>query len=89
MSGPRERRGVSRADARDQERTGRVAAAALRLAGGARRTAAGRLRLQAVEALRAAIVAIEDGAGDERARQCMDLAGRRLRAASGLEEVDR
>jgi len=70
---------------RDRSKTGRVAGAALRLARGARRTAAARLRLQAAEAARAAAVAIDGGAGDERAGQLLENAARRLRAAGGLE----
>ena len=63
---------------------GRVAGAALRLAGGDPRTAAARLRVQAADACEAAALALRGGAGDERARQCMDQAGRCLRAADGL-----
>ena len=69
---------------RDQSKTGRVAGAALRLAGGDPRTAAARLRVQAADACEAAALALRGGAGDERARQCMDQAGRCLRAADGL-----
>ena len=79
------RPGESRAARRDRERTSRVARSALHRAGGNREVAAARLRLQAGLALRAASVALERGAGDERVFQCIDMATRRLRAAVAVE----
>ena len=69
-------------------RTCRVIGGALRLAGGNRGTAAARLRVQAAEYLRGAVIAIERGAGDERARQDIDAAIRRLVAAGRIERGD-
>lgn len=53
-------------------------------AAGAPRTRGPVFHHQAVEALKAAaaVIAIHDGAGDERARQLIDQASRRLRAAA-------
>ena len=77
--------GRDRPAERDRSRTGRVAGAALRGAGGSRPAAAARLRLQAQEAVLGAWVALENGAGDERALALLDTASRRLRAAGGLD----
>ena len=77
--------GLDRPAERDRSRTGRVAGAALRGAGGSRPAAAARLRLQAQEAVLGAWQALENGAGDDRALQLLDTAARRLRAAGGLD----
>ena len=76
---------ASRSDRRDADRTQRVAAAALRSAGGHRATAAERLRHQAREHLAGAITASADGAGDERVIQLAETALRRIRAATAVE----
>lgn len=63
----------------DERRTGRVISRTL---------AAARLRLQAREHLEGAIVALDRGAGDERTRQAIDGAVRRLVAAGRIEQGD-
>ena len=77
--------GRDRPAERDRSRTGRVAGAALRGAGGSRQAAAARLRLQAQAAVVGAWTALENNAGDERALQLLDTARRRLVAAGGLD----
>ena len=69
-------------------RTCRVIGGALRLAGGNRATAAARLRVQAAEYLRGAAVALVRGAGDERARQDIAAATRRIVAAGRIDRGD-
>ena len=59
---------------------------ALREAGFNRATAAGRLRLQALEAVDGAAAALRGGDGDERAFRLLDHARRRLAAAGDLDE---
>ena len=77
--------GRDRPAERDRSRTGRVAGAALRGAGGNRNTAAARLRLQAAEALSRAHNALTAHGDSGRCREWMDNADRRLRAADGLD----
>ena len=78
--------GESRAEGRDRERTAKVIAGALKRARGDHAIAAQTLREQAAEAAEGAAAAIRHGAGDETARQLLDRAARRLRAA---DEVGR
>lgn len=75
--------------ASDPRRTDRVAAAALRSAGGDPRPAAARLRLRAQEAVLLAWSALENRDGDERVLELLETAARRLRAAGGLEQRER
>lgn len=81
--------GESRSEYRDRQRTYRVAEAALRSAGDVPAVAASNLRAEARAALQGAVEALDAGAGDERVRQLMEHADRRLRAAADLGRRER